>query len=135
MTLRHLALPLLLTATVVLPAQDQKIQAVALVKEAAEYGRLHGRPALLRETNMGSGRFHVKPGKDLYVFVFDQNGFALAHGAQSNMVNINRLESKDPDGKFFIKEIIHTAVASGSGWVDYKYSNPKTGKVEAKASS
>jgi methyl-accepting chemotaxis protein len=49
-------------------------------------------------------------------------------------VNINRLESKDPDGKFFIKEIIHTAVASGSGWVDYKYSNPKTGKVEAKAS-
>ena len=36
---------------------------------------------------------------------------------------------KDSDGKSFIKEILETANTQGSGWVEYKWSNPVTKEV------
>ena len=61
-------------------------------------------------------------------------GFALAHGFQGDLVNINRWDSKDPEGTYFVREFVHLAEAKGSGWVDYKYINPKTRKLDAKTS-
>lgn len=42
------------------------------------------------------------------------------------------LEVPDTDGKLFRKEIVEVAKNKGSGWVDYKYMNPETKKVEHK---
>jgi cytochrome c len=50
------------------------------------------------------------------------------------MVGVNRWGVKDPDGKLFLQEMISLAKTKGSGWVDYKYPNPKSGKIEAKTS-
>lgn len=131
---RTFTLPLLACLSVTLAAQDQKAQAQALVKEAVAFAKAQGKDALLKETNQGSGRFHVKSGEALYIFVYDLTGTCLAIGFQGNMVGVNRWNAKDPDGKFFLQEIIQTAKAKGSGWVDYKYPNPKSGKVEQKTS-
>ena len=134
MSLRHLVLPMLLCASASLPAQDQKPRAMALVKEAVAFRKQFGAAMLIKETNMGAGRFHFKPATDLYIFIFDLKGFALAHGFQGDLVNINRWDSKDPDGVYFIREFIQTAQTKGGGWVDYKYTNPKTRKLEIKTS-
>jgi len=42
--------------------------------------------------------------------------------------------AKDPDGKFFLQDILKTAQSKKGGWVDYKYTNPKNGKIEQKTS-
>ena len=134
MSLRHLTLPLLLCLTASLSAQDQKARAMALVKEAVAYRKQFGPAMLIKETNMGQGRFHFKPATDLYIFIFDLKGFALAHGFQGDLVNINRWDSKDPEGTYFVRDFIQTAQTKGSGWVDYKYVNPKTRKLDNKTS-
>ena len=41
---------------------------------------------------------------------------------------------KDPDGVMIIKAFINTAKTSGKGWVDYKYPNPITNKLDQKSS-
>ncbi len=40
---------------------------------------------------------------------------------------------QDVDKKFFVQEAVQLAKAKGSGWVDYKWTNPTTKKVEAKS--
>ena len=120
MASRTLVLPLLVCLAGSLAAQDQKAKAQALVKEAIAFERSNGREALLRETNQGSGRFHVKSGDDLYIFVYDLKGTCLAIGFQSQLVGVNRWNIRDPDGKFFLQEIIQVAQRKGGGWVDYR---------------
>lgn len=115
-------------------AQDQKPKAQALVKEAVAFAKKNGKQALIKETNQGNGRFHVKGGDELYIFIYDLTGTCMAIGFQGQMVGINRINVKDPDGKLFLQEIIQTAKSKGSGWVDYKYPNPKTGKIDQKSS-
>ena len=39
---------------------------------------------------------------------------------------------KDPDGKLIVQDFIEVAKGKGSGWSDYKFLNPATGKVEPK---
>ena len=57
----------------------------------------------------------------------------LAHGANQKLVGKNVAELKDADGKLFMKEMAEMA-KKGGGWVDYKWSNPATKKVQAKSS-
>jgi signal transduction histidine kinase len=130
-----IVVPLLISlALAPLHAQDQKAKAQTLVKEAIAFAKKSGKDALIKETNMGTGRFHVKSGDDLYIFIYNTEGICLAIGFQSNLVGANRIGLKDPDGKFFLKEMIETAKTKGSGWVDYKYPNPKTNQVQDKTS-
>jgi len=66
------------------------------------------------------------------VFAYDMEGVMVAHPKNSKLVGKNLLEVPDVDGKLFRKEIVELAKSKGSGWVDYKYKNPQTGKTEAK---
>jgi len=51
------------------------------------------------------------------------------------MIGKTLLDLKDSDGKPFIREFIAVGQSSaGRGWVDYKWTNPVTKKVEAKTS-
>jgi len=131
---RKYVIPALICSTCCLPAQDQKARAQALVKAAVAFAKANGKEALLRETNQGQGRFHTKHGDETYIFIYDMSGVCQAIGFQSQMVGVNRWNLKDPDGKYFLQEMIQVAKAKGSGWVDYKYPHPITGKIEAKTS-
>ena len=127
-------LPLVCCLAGSLAAQDQKASAQALVKEAITFEKEHGRAALLKETNYATGRFHVKNGGDLYIFIYDLKGTCLGIGFQSQMVGVNRWDVRDQNGKLFLQDIIRTGQRKGGGWVDYTYPNPKTGKPDAKIS-
>lgn len=72
--------------------------------------------------------------RDLYVFVRSMDGNTVAHGVNKGMVGHTSLETKDADGKLYNKEIMDTANAKGSGWVDYRWPNPVTKKIEPKSS-
>lgn len=69
--------------------------------------------------------------RDLYVFVFEPKGITVIHGAKASLVGRDLTKLRDVDGKLFLQEIISVA---DKGWVDYKWQNPVSNKVEEKAS-
>jgi signal transduction histidine kinase len=110
-------------------------QAENLVKRAVAFAKQNGMEKLIEQTNQGDGRFHVGSGGQLYIFIYDQTGICKAIGYNTlPLVGVNRIGLKDPDGKFFLREMIKLAVSRGTGWVDYKYPNPINNKVEQKTS-
>jgi signal transduction histidine kinase len=72
--------------------------------------------------------------RDLYPFVYDMTGRCVAHGARPALIGKNLIDIKDQDGKFLIREMITLVNGSGRGWVDYKWPNPITNKIEDKTS-
>lgn len=106
-------------------------EAQALVDKAIAYFNESGKDAAFEAINDPKGKF-VKD--DLYVYVVDFNGVVLAHGANKKLIGQHMIDLKDADGKLFVREIISVANTKGSGWVDYKWTNPQTKKVEKKTS-
>ena len=104
-------------------------QAKLMVEKAVEYVNANGKDKAVAEFNNPQGQF-VKG--DLYVYAWDLNGNILAHPTNPGVVGKNNTNVPDEDGKFFRKEAVEMAKTKGAGWVDYKYMNPKTHKVEQK---
>jgi signal transduction histidine kinase len=130
---RALLLPVaLLCLAGSLTAQEGQAKAKALVKQAVAFAKANGKEALLKEVNNANGRFHVKSGEELYIFVYDMEGLCLGMGFQTQAIGTNRSKLKDPDGKVIFVEFTNAIKATGSGWADYRFPNPKTGKIEQK---
>ncbi len=111
------------------------VKAEALVKQAIVFAKANGMEKLIQETNNGSGKFHVATGSELYIFIYDDKAVVKAIGYNTGaLVGKNRMDAKDPDGKFFLREIIDTAKTKGKGWVDYKYPDPTDNKIKQKTS-
>lgn len=108
---------------------DKKAAAIALVEKAAAFVSEHGKEKGLAEMNKPGGQFDKG---ELYVFALDLNGVMAAQPKNPKAVGENLIDKPDNKGKLFRKEIIEKAKTDGSGWVDYFYLNPKTGKEEDK---
>jgi cytochrome c len=107
-------------------------EAVAMVKRVQEKFSKDGPESTFKAINDQSTKeFHDR---DLYPFVYDLSGLNVAHGARPALVGKNLISLKDQDGKYLIKEMIGIATTSGSGWIDYKWPNPITNKIEDKSS-
>jgi signal transduction histidine kinase len=126
-----IAVVLCMFVAVSVSAQQRGIpeEAKKMVEEAIAYIKANGQQKAFAEISNPKGKF---VDRDLYITVFDMNGTCLAHGALPELIGKNRLDTKDPDGKFFIKERIEAAKTKGSGWQDYKFLDPLTKKVEPK---
>ena len=72
--------------------------------------------------------------RDLYPFIYDLKGVCVAHGARPVLIGKNLIDLKDQDGKYLIREMVSLAKGSGHGWIDYKWPNPLTNKIEDKSS-
>ena len=70
---------------------------------------------------------------ELYMFCYAPDGTNKAHGANPSFVGKNLIGVKDPDGVAANAEIIKVGLTKGSGWVDFKWPNPVSKKVEAKS--
>ncbi|MBP1749520.1 MAG: histidine kinase [Deltaproteobacteria bacterium] len=103
--------------------------AKALIEKGVAFYKANGQDKAFAEFSNPKGQFTKG---DLYIFVIDSKGKVFAHGGNPTLVGKNVSELKDADGKFFMKEIIKTATEKGKGWVDYKWTNPVTKKVEQK---
>ena len=110
-------------------AANQADEAKTMVEKAAAYLKANGKEKALEEFNKPKGHF---VNGELYVFAYDLTATIVAHPANSKLIGKNLMEVPDADGKLFRKTIVETAKAKGSGWVDYKYKNPQTNKVEQK---
>lgn len=72
--------------------------------------------------------------RDLYPFIYDFSGRCVSHGARPALIGKNLIDLKDQDGKYLIRELMAVAQNPGHGWVDYKWPNPITNKIEDKTS-
>ena len=107
-------------------------EAVAMVKRVVEKFTQSGAEATFKAVNDKSdSAFHDR---DLYPFVYDLKGVNVAHGARPALVGKNLISLKDQNGVYLIQEMIGLAKGPGNGWVDYKWPNPITDKIEDKSS-
>jgi len=107
-------------------------EAVAMVKRVIERFARSGAEATFEAVNDKTDpAFHDR---DLYPFVYDFKGVNVAHGARPALVGKNLISLKDQNGVYLIQEMIALAKGPGSGWVDYKWPNPITDKIEDKSS-
>ena len=107
---------------------DSPEQATALVKKAVEFYKANGLEKSLDEFSNPKGQF--KQG-EVYIFAYDLTGTMLAHPNPA-LIGHNLTDVPDADGKYFRKDFVTVAMTKGSGWVDYKYQNPKTKLMERK---
>jgi cytochrome c len=105
-------------------------EAMALVKKASTYLKANGKEKALAEFNNPKGQF---VDRDLYIFVVDMTGTTLANGSNAKVVGKNMMEQKDQNDKYFIKEFIKLGNTAGKGWVDYRWINPVSQKMETKS--
>jgi cytochrome c len=131
--MKRTTLALLIFAMALIPAltcrAESPEQALRLVKSAAAFYRANGLEKALDVLSDPKGQFREG---DVYVFAYDLTGSMLAH-PNNALIGHNLTDVPDPDGKFFRRDFIQTALTKGSGWVDYKYQNPKTKAMEMKS--
>ncbi len=101
-------------------------KARGLLDEAKTFFLHTGKRIALAEFTNPNGMFSES---DRYVFVLCFNGTMLAHGVNERFVGEEFLNVQDRDGKHFIKEIVETALATGSGSIEYKWYHPKSKQV------
>lgn len=102
-------------------------EAQALVEKTVAFYKVNGKEKALAEFSKPKGRF-VKG--DLYIFAFNPTGTIIAHGGDPKLVGQDFTNVQDPDGKYFAREFIR--IGPEGGWVDYKWMNYVTKKVDAK---
>ena len=134
--MRRLAIALIATFLVIHPSGADEFgtrdEAVAMVKRVLKKFAEAGPEATFKAVNDKSDpTFHDR---DLYPFVYDLKGVNVAHGARPALVGKNLISLKDQNGVYLIQEMIGLAKGPGSGWVDYKWPNPITDKIEDKSS-
>ena len=78
----------------------------------------------------GKGAFVA--GLQIYVNLLDFKGAWLIYPPRPASVGLNVINLKDADGKSLIQDIIRTARDNGEGWVEYRWINPVTNRVEPK---
>jgi cytochrome c len=107
------------------PTQDE---VVALTRKAVEIIETQGVEAA-REIFDKDGEFKFG---EIYVNLIDFKGTWLIYPPRPASVGLNVINLKDADGNFLIRDIVKTARESGEGWVEYRWINPVSSKVEPK---
>jgi cytochrome c len=129
-----LAFAALITIASPAPAAEfgSKDEAVAMVKRVQAEFKKAGPEATFKDvSDKAVKEFHDR---DLYPFIYDMSGLCVAHGARAALIGKNLIDLKDQDGKYLIREMVAMAKEPGSGWIDYKWPNPLTNKIEDKSS-
>lgn len=118
------AIPAIASAT---PEDDTR----ALVKKAAAHIKANGIDKACADFSDPAKGFR---NGESYVYVHDIHARMLCNPGSPRTVGKDMMEVKDMDGKFFNKEMIGLATTRGSGWVEYKWTNPVTRKIQDKKS-
>lgn len=107
-------------------AKDAK----ALLDKAVAYYKANGQEKAFAAFNDTKGKFvHY----DLYIYVLNLKGDVISHGANAKLIGQHLIDLKDSDGKKFVRAIVDGANATGTGIMDYKWTNPTSKKIEQKS--
>jgi cytochrome c len=104
-------------------AQSLAERAVAHIKEV-------GRERAFADFSRPDGGF---VDGELYIFCQDISGVVVAHGGNPNIVGKNMSEVRDPDGRLPNVEINRLGLSQGHGWLEFRWPNPVTKRIELKA--
>jgi methyl-accepting chemotaxis protein len=107
-------------------------EAATMVERAVAYLNAYGRDALLADVNkLSAGQFVER---DLYLMVLNVDDYKfIAHGLNPRVLGVDVRNSKNVEGKYYMREIVDTARQHGHGWVEYKWNHPITNEVKDKA--
>ena len=72
--------------------------------------------------------------KEDYLFIYDLDGVTMMHGSKPDREGKNYLDSKDPNGKQYIREWIELLKKDGEADMDYMFAKPGTDKPIPKIS-
>lgn len=105
-------------------------EAKAFSEKAAAYIKEVGEEKAFAEFSRRDGSFVAG---ELYVFCYDRDGINKAHGGNPAFVGRNLLHIKDPDGREPNFMIVRKGFDEGAGWVDFKWPNPETKRIQDKS--
>jgi cytochrome c len=107
-------------------------EAIAMVNRVQEQFKKDGPELTFKAVSDKSVKeYHDR---DLYPFIYDLSGICVAHGARPALIGKSLIDLKDQDGHYLIREMVKIAEGPGTGWVDYKWPNPITNRIEDKSS-
>ncbi len=101
-------------------SNESRKELVSFVESAKAFALNHTKEEALRAFNDKNGEF-VKG--DRYIFAYDFNGTNLAFALQPNEVGKNFLDLQDPNGVYFIQELLDAA-KSGNEFTYAFYKDP-----------
>lgn len=113
----------------VLASEPVEKDAIAMVQKGADFMKSASKEEMIKRINAKDPEFVQGP---LYLTMRDAKGIILANPVNPAMIGKDLVDVPDADGKPFRREILQLAKSKGKGWVDYKFKNPASGKVEAK---
>lgn len=109
-------------------AEPTARDAVAMVERGALFVQARGKEALIQRIKERDPAYNQG---ELYLAMRDLKGITVAHPTVA-LIGKDLRDVPDADGKLFRHEMIAIANGKGRGWVDYKFKNPASGKVEDK---
>lgn len=125
---------LALAACIALPgfAEDRgtKEEFITLSNAAVEHIKKGGEAKAYADFTSDKAKW---TNKDLYVFVFDNKGTFIAHGASDKLVGRDMSNMKDANVKGIYPAMMETVKAENIGWVAYEWAHPQTKRVEGKS--
>lgn len=107
------------------PTQDD---AKALTVKAADLIAAKGLDEAAKVFNE-KGEFNFG---EIYVNVIDMDGVWRVYPPRPAGVGQSVINVKDPDGRFIVQDILAVAKDKGEGWVEYRWMNPTTNKIQPK---
>lgn len=105
-------------------------EAVAMVKRAIEHAQATGIGRAMKDIGNPKGAFVEG---ERYVIVWNQDGVVLASAGSPQFTGRNMMELTDVDGKKITRDMLNIAHTKGTGWYDYRMTNPATGRIEPKS--
>lgn len=106
--------------------QADRDELMAYVDEALNFAIESSKEKALEVFNDPEGNF-TRDGR--YIFAYDYNGTVLALPHQPELIAVNRIDEKDPNGVEFIRQIIDVA-EMGLGFDYYIYPDPAANMTE-----
>lgn len=107
------------------PTQDD---AKAITLKAAELIAAKGLDEAAKSFN-ADGEYKYG---EIYVNVIDFAGVWKVYPPRPAGVGQSVINVKDPDGKFVVQDVLAVAKDKGEGWVEYRWLNPASNKIEPK---
>jgi cytochrome c len=105
----------------------QKVQ--ALTERGLAHIRDVGRDQALFDFSRPDGGFIEG---ELYIFCLDASGVVVASGGSPKIIGHNLADARGPDGRLAIVEVIQLGLSQGSGWLEYRWPDPATKRIELK---
>jgi cytochrome c len=130
-TVARLVAIVLAALTIAGPAAARTADEVtALVERAIAHIHEVGRERAFADFSRPDGGF---VDGELYIFCQDASGVVVAHGGNPKIVGQNMADVRGPDGKLANVEINQLGLTQGSGWLEFRWPNPATKRIELKA--